>query len=104
MMRDYDRFASLFTQDGVWRIPHINVEFNNREEIRAGIERLRGLWDYFVQTAHAGTIQLDGDTAGPDICRRVRTHTRWELTPELLHIPRPLPADPGRLEVHGACL
>jgi SnoaL-like domain/WD40-like Beta Propeller Repeat len=23
----------------------------------------RGLWDYFVQTAHPGTIQLDGDTA-----------------------------------------
>jgi hypothetical protein len=21
------------------------------------------LWDYFVQTTHAGTIQLDGDTA-----------------------------------------
>lgn len=27
MMRDYDRFASLFTQDGVMRWPHINKEF-----------------------------------------------------------------------------
>ncbi len=63
MMRDYDRFASLFTQDGAWRMPHINVEFVSREEIRAGIERLQGLWDYFVQTAHPGTIQLEGDTA-----------------------------------------
>ena len=63
MMRDYDRFASLFTQDGVWRIPYVNVEFVRREEIRAGIERLQGLWDYFVQTVHPGTIQLDGDTA-----------------------------------------
>jgi hypothetical protein len=33
------------------------------EEIRAGIERLQGLWDYFVQTVHPGTIQLEGDTA-----------------------------------------
>lgn len=63
MMRDYDRFASLFTQDGAWRIPYINVEFVSREKIRAGIERMQGLWDYFVQTTHPGTIQLAGDTA-----------------------------------------
>ncbi len=63
MMRDYDRFASLFTQDGVWRIPYVNVEFVRREEIRAGIERMQSLWYYFVQTVHPGTIQLDGDTA-----------------------------------------
>jgi ketosteroid isomerase-like protein len=63
MMRDFDRFAALFTQDGVWRILHVNVEFVGRGEIRAGIERLGGLWDYFVQTPHPGTVQLDVDTA-----------------------------------------
>jgi ketosteroid isomerase-like protein len=64
MQRDYDRFASLFTKDAVWRIPIVNVEFVGREEIRAGIERLgEGLWDYLVQATHPGTIQLDGDTA-----------------------------------------
>jgi ketosteroid isomerase-like protein len=63
MMGDYDRLASLFTQDGAVRIPDINTEAVSREEIRAGIERLQGLWDYFVQTTHPGTIQLDGDTA-----------------------------------------
>jgi ketosteroid isomerase-like protein len=63
MMGDYDRVASLFTQDGAVRIPDINAEAVSREEIRAGIERLQGMWDYFVQTAHPGTIQLDGDTA-----------------------------------------
>jgi ketosteroid isomerase-like protein len=63
MMHDYDRFASLFTKDGAWRIPYINVELVSREEIRAGIERMQGLWDYFVQTTHPGTIQVDGDTA-----------------------------------------
>ncbi|MGH3042273.1 MAG: nuclear transport factor 2 family protein [Gaiellaceae bacterium] len=42
---------------------HINAEATSREEIRAGIERMQGLWDYFVQTTHPGTIQLDGDTA-----------------------------------------
>ena len=74
MMDDYDRFASLFTPDGVWRVPAVNAEFAGREEIRAGIERLQGLWDYFVQTTHPGTIQLDGDTASGRayICELIR--------------------------------
>jgi ketosteroid isomerase-like protein len=63
MMRDYDRFASLFTRDGVWRIPYIDVELVGLEQIRAGIERMQGLWDYFLQTTHPGTVQLAGDTA-----------------------------------------
>jgi ketosteroid isomerase-like protein len=63
MMRDYDRLASLFTEDGVVRMPHINEEAVSREEIRAGVERLQNLWDYFVQTTHPGAIQLAGDTA-----------------------------------------
>jgi uncharacterized protein (TIGR02246 family) len=63
MTHDYDRFASLFTEDGAWRIPYIDVSIEGRAEIRAGIERMQGLWEYFVQTTHPGTIQLDGDTA-----------------------------------------
>jgi ketosteroid isomerase-like protein len=63
MMRDYDRLASLFTQDGSVRIPDINAEAASREQIRAGVERLQGLWDFFVQTTHPGTIRLEGDTA-----------------------------------------
>jgi ketosteroid isomerase-like protein len=63
MMHDYDRLASLFTADGTVRMPYINVEIVGRQEIRAGIERMQGLWDYFVQTTHPGTIQLEGDTA-----------------------------------------
>ncbi|MCG5454648.1 nuclear transport factor 2 family protein [Micromonospora sp. PSH03] len=48
----------------MWRIPAVNVEFAGREQIRAGIERLKTqLWEYLVQTTHPGTIQLDGDRA-----------------------------------------
>ena len=64
MTHDSDRFASLFAEDGTWRIPYIGVELVGREEIRAGIERMQGLWQYFVQTTpHPGTVQLVGDTA-----------------------------------------
>jgi ketosteroid isomerase-like protein len=63
MMRDRARLASLFTPDGVLRMPNIPAEQVGREEIRAGGERLQAQWEFFVQTTHPGTIQLDGDTA-----------------------------------------
>ncbi|MEO6084478.1 MAG: nuclear transport factor 2 family protein [Umezawaea sp.] len=63
MMRDYDRLASLFAPDGAWRIPEAGVELTGRQEIRAGIERLQGAWEYFVQNTHPGAIRLAGDTA-----------------------------------------
>ncbi|GAB3431158.1 nuclear transport factor 2 family protein [Actinophytocola sediminis] len=62
MQRDYDRWGALFTQDGVWRIPAGGIEFTGREEVRAGIERLQGTWEFFVQNTHPGWLELDGDT------------------------------------------
>ncbi|GHC77115.1 LUD domain-containing protein [Streptomyces flavofungini] len=63
MMRDRPRLASLFTPDGVLRMPNIPVEQVGREEIRAGGERLQSQWDFFVQNTHPGAILLHGDTA-----------------------------------------
>ncbi|MGX1477087.1 UNVERIFIED_CONTAM: ketosteroid isomerase-like protein [Streptomyces canus] len=63
MLRDYDRLAALFAEDGVLRIPAAGVEFTGPEEIREGIERLRGVWEYFVQTVHPGVVGVDGDSA-----------------------------------------
>ena len=63
MMRDCDRLASLFTEDGVVRMPHVKAEATSREQIRAGVARMQGLWRLFVQNAHPGTIELEGDTA-----------------------------------------
>jgi ketosteroid isomerase-like protein len=64
MVRDYDRFASLFTEDGAWRMPYVDVEFVGRAEIRAGIERAQeALWDFFVQSTHPGAVELEDDTA-----------------------------------------
>jgi hypothetical protein len=88
MMLDYDRGASQFTPDGTVRIPHIGAELTGREEIRAGDERLQGLLDYFVQTTHPGTIQLDGDTAfgRACICELIRFRDgRSELNYAIYH-------------------
>ena len=63
MMRDRARLASLFTPDGALRMPNIPAEMVGREQIRTGGERLQAQWDFFVQTTHPGTIQLDGDIA-----------------------------------------
>jgi uncharacterized protein (TIGR02246 family) len=63
MMHDYDRLASLFTEDGAVRIPHVGAEAVGRDQIRAGVERMQAQWDCFVQMTHPGTIKLDGDSA-----------------------------------------
>ncbi|MFE4496557.1 nuclear transport factor 2 family protein [Streptomyces niveus] len=63
MVGDRDRLVSLFTDDAVYRIPDADVALTGRDEIRSGTERLAGVWQYFVQTTHPGTILLDGDTA-----------------------------------------
>jgi ketosteroid isomerase-like protein len=96
MMRDYDRAASLFTPDGVVRMPNVPVELAGREEIRAWGERVPDLVDYFVQTTHPGTIRLDGDTASGRayMCELIRLrdgssqlnyaiyHDRYQRTPD----------------------
>jgi len=65
MMRGCDRVASLFTPDAALRMPNVPVELEGQQEIRAWGERVPALVDYFVQTTHPGTIQLEGDTAAP---------------------------------------
>ncbi len=88
MMLDYDRGASQFTGDGTVRISYIGAELTGREEIRAGGERLQGLLDYFAQTTHPGTIQLDGDTAfgRAYICELIRFRDgRSELNYAIYH-------------------
>jgi ketosteroid isomerase-like protein len=96
MMRDRARLASLFTPDGALRMPNVPAELIGRDEIRAGGERLQDLWDFFVQTTHPGTIQLDGDTAtgraymhelmrlrdGSSHVNYAIYHDRYQRTPE----------------------
>ena len=77
MVHDYDRFAALFTEDGVWRIPYVHLEFIGRDQIRAAVERAQEIvWNYFIQTTHAGVIQLDGDRASGRAYVHEFGHTR----------------------------
>jgi ketosteroid isomerase-like protein len=96
MMGDYDRFAALFTDDAVYRIPDAGIEQTGRKEIRAGSEGLAGRWEYFVQTTHPGALRLDGDTAsgrayvcelgrlrdGTSILNYALFHDRYRRTPD----------------------
>ena len=63
MMRDYDRVASLFTPDGVWRMPNIPVELTGQDQMRGWGEMVPKIVDFLVQNTHPGTIAIDGDTA-----------------------------------------
>jgi ketosteroid isomerase-like protein len=95
-MGDYDRVASLFTHDAVWRMPDVNIAFVGHEEIRAGFERLGEDWEYFVQNSHPGVIHIEGDTApgrdyifelgrqrdGKCIVNYALFHDRYQRTPE----------------------
>jgi len=104
MMHDYDRLASLFTQDGTVRLPHAYAGAVGREDMRTGGEQLQALLDYMVQTTHPGTIVLNGDTASGRAYMSELPLSRWQVGAELWHLPRPLPAHFGRLEVHRARL
>jgi hypothetical protein len=80
----------------VVRIPGINAETVSREGIRAGVERLQGLWQYFVQNTHPGATKLEGDTAvgraylsefgrlrdGSSHLNYAIYHDRYERTPD----------------------
>ncbi|WP_331737373.1 nuclear transport factor 2 family protein [Streptomyces sp. NBC_00019] len=63
MMRDYERVATLFTEDGALRMPNIPIELEGPEEIRAWGRRVPKVVDFLVQNTHPGLILLDGDTA-----------------------------------------
>jgi ketosteroid isomerase-like protein len=61
---DYDGFAALWHEDGVWEIgAPINVAFTGLPAIRQGIEAMLKRWDFFVQMPTAFNVQITGDSA-----------------------------------------
>jgi phenylpyruvate tautomerase PptA (4-oxalocrotonate tautomerase family)/ketosteroid isomerase-like protein len=96
MMNDHDRLASLFTPDGVVRIPAAGIEAAGRDSIRTLGQQRESHFEVFVQTTHSGVTLLSGDTAtgrahlSEIIWMRDGTshlnygiyHDRYERTPE----------------------
>ena len=63
MMDDHERLGSLFTPDGVLRIPHGGIEAVGPTQVRALGEQRATLAACFIQTAHPGRLEFHGDTA-----------------------------------------
>jgi hypothetical protein len=62
-LRNYDAFADLFADDGVWEIPDMQAHFRGRATIRVGIEQMLDLWTGFVQLPHGGPVTAADDGA-----------------------------------------
>ncbi|BCJ47395.1 hypothetical protein GCM10010168_17530 [Actinoplanes ianthinogenes] len=63
MTRDYDRAASLFTEDGALRMPNIPAELVGREQLRAWGRKVPEIVDFLLQNSHPGYLRIDGDAA-----------------------------------------
>lgn len=63
VMRDYDRIASLFTEDGALRMPDIPANLEGREQIREWGRQVPKVVEFLIQNTHSGVIILDGDVA-----------------------------------------
>ena len=61
MVHDFDRLASLFTVDGAVRMPDVPAEAEGRPAVRAAVERMQGLWEFFVQVSTPGAVVPDPD-------------------------------------------
>jgi ketosteroid isomerase-like protein len=72
MMNDHERLGSLFTPDGALRIPDASIDAVGPDQISALGRQRETAVTCFVQNAHPGRIEIDGDTA------RGRTYT-YEL-------------------------
>ena len=61
MVHDFDRLASLFTADGAVRMPDVPTEAVGRDTIRRSVERMQGMWEFFVQVSTPGAVVADPD-------------------------------------------
>lgn len=62
--KDGEMFQTLWAEDGVWKIgAPVNREFTGKAGMGESLERMLGLWDFFVQLTTAGVILIEGQTA-----------------------------------------
>ena len=69
--RDIKKFESLWIAEGVWEIePPFNVRAEQIDRISSTFSRLLDGWEFFIQIAHHGVVEINGD----------RATARWYMT------------------------
>ncbi|MCW1430023.1 nuclear transport factor 2 family protein [Novosphingobium sp. JCM 18896] len=60
---DWDPVLALFTEDGVWEIPHLGLRFAGHDAIRAALAQLSADLEWVLQHNAPALIEVNGDTA-----------------------------------------
>jgi ketosteroid isomerase-like protein len=60
---DWAPVLALFTDDAVWAIPHLGLEFAGLEAIRGALAMLSEPLEFVLQHNAPAVIEVDGDTA-----------------------------------------
>jgi len=97
MMNDHERLGSLFTPDGVLRIPAAAIEAVGPAQISALGRRRAETAGCFVQNTHPGKIEIDGDTASG----RAYVYELFQLRDGASHVNHAIYHDRYRRTVDG---
>ena len=97
MMNDHERLGSLFTPDGVLRIPAAAIEAVGPAQISALGRRRAETAGCFVQNTHPGKIEIDGDTASG----RAYVYELFQLRDGASHVNHAMYHDRYRRTVDG---
>ena len=60
---DWDPVLALFTEDGVWEIPHLGLRFAGQAAIRVALDQLSADLEWVFQHNAPALIAIDGDSA-----------------------------------------
>ncbi|BAQ61742.1 hypothetical protein GM3708_2148 [Geminocystis sp. NIES-3708] len=67
--RDQKEFTSLWLSDGIWELkPPMNINVQGKENIEQTFIQLLNNWEFFVQMAHSGVIEINGNQATARWC------------------------------------
>ena len=62
--RDVKKFKSLWIAEGIWEIDSpFNLRAKGIDSISTTFTRLLDGWEFFLQIAHHGVVEIDGDRA-----------------------------------------
>lgn len=60
---DWDPVLALFTADGAWEIPHLDLKFEGHDALRGAFPLLSAELEFVLQQNGPALIAIDGDTA-----------------------------------------